>query len=623
MSTSYSNSNLSSPRYGYDFVVATTQISINAILLEFLSQITEPTVTACYVYDKNSSSTIPIDYNTLIQEAKGADPFGVPDGSDPNNDPGLINLENVQFVGAFRATVGLPSGVDPADLPDLVTLGADTSHVLFNLLCSDFTVVGFGGSMFDPVWLNQSQTSQALWTFASQVDISFSTVDQDAYRNLPPDVHNELKNLSGTAFSVQQLLFDLDNAGLWSTPSIPNIPSGSALYDLLESTFLGQYFTQMQSSGQPLLGVGVVQQTPPTASLDLTDLNLEVSPYVDQNGQPYSNPTDAQKQMATLNYLCAINNNSLPPAVQFSWNWVDISDESNFDGVVSVNRNDFAAYLAAPMATYAKQYCFQPTCNVDQKFIGVGDVLAFSCSLQNNNFPEVTPVWSGDNVMTISYTGTDSAWNQISYDIGTLLITATYTMQMSFSGTQVTITQEQVIYVKISNTPKSYDGNMVDTTITDTYDLYVDDDGNMGSSCTSNTTTNPTFPSISTIMNFFTGLGSISQTILGDIQNFQGGQLSDMPLAPFQNFVFPGGNTFTFKDVQFSNDQDLVTPITYQDPSGSVAIMPKPSKLKTSPRNIYIKSIYDDEQARARLEHRKKEIYVSSHPEGTRRAEVC
>ncbi|RHZ70285.1 hypothetical protein CDV55_101765 [Aspergillus turcosus] len=519
MSTSYSNSNLSSPRYGYDFVVATTQISINAILLdlEFLSQITEPTVTACYVYDKKSSSTIPIDYHTLIQEANGADPFSVPDGSDPKTDQDLINLQNVQFVGAFRATVGLPSGVDPADLPDLVTLGADTSQVLFNLLCSDFTVVG-------------------TMDFASQVDMRFSTVDQDAYNKLPPAVQNELKNLSGTAFSVQQLLFNLDNAGLSSTPSIANIPSGSPLWDLLESTFVSQYFTQMQSSGQPLLG----------------------------NGQPYSNPTDAQKQMATLNYLCAINNNNLPPAVQFNWNWVDISDQSNFDGVVSVNRNDFAAYLAGPMAAYASQYCIQPTCHVDFD----GTSIVFSCSLQNNS-PNVTAVLSGDNVMTMSYIGTDSDSKVIDYNTSaSLQITATYTMNMFFSGTRVTITQQQVIYVNIQgSTTRGADGNMVDTTITDTYDLYIDEGGNLGCSCTSQTVITPTFPPISPIRNFFTGLGDISQKILGEIQDFQGGQLSDMPLAPFQKFVFPGGNTFTFKNVQFSNNQDLVTAITYQDPT--------------------------------------------------------
>lgn len=45
----------------------------------------------------------------------------------------------------------------------------------------------------------------------------------------------------------------------------------------------------------------------------------------------------------------------------------------------------------------------------------------------------------------------------------------------------------------------------------------------------------------------------------------------DAPLEPIpvvfaQNFVFPGGNTFIFKDPGFSEYQDLVSHITFADP---------------------------------------------------------
>ena len=36
--------------------------------------------------------------------------------------------------------------------------------------------------------------------------------------------------------------------------------------------------------------------------------------------------------------------------------------------------------------------------------------------------------------------------------------------------------------------------------------------------------------------------------------------------ASGSQWVFPGGQTFVFKDAQFSDAQDLVTPITYGDP---------------------------------------------------------
>ncbi|KFX88254.1 hypothetical protein V490_07753 [Pseudogymnoascus sp. VKM F-3557] len=594
MSTSYSNSNLSSARYGYDFVVATTQISINAILLQFLSEIPEPTVTACYVYDRATATTVPIDYSTLIQEANGTDPFKVPDGSDPNTDQDLKNLEDVLFVGAFQATIGLPAGVNVADLPDLVTLGSN-SQVQFNLLCSDFTVVGFSGSIYDMSWLNQSQTPQTLWTFASNVDMRLSPY-QDSYSNLPPAVQAELKNLSGTAFSVQQLFFDLDNAGLWSTPTIPNIPPSSALYNLLDNTFIDKYFTQMQTSGQPLLGIGVVVQTPPTASLDLTNLNFEVSLYVDQNGEPYSNPTTEQQQMSTLNYLCATDNNSLPPPVPFTWNWVDLADQSNFDGVISINRNAFAAYLTAPILAFAMQYCIQP-----QSIVGIDydkwsgyEYPVFSCTLQNNQTPTVTPQSTGSNVMSVNYTSQPSDAKEI-YPMGKgeLIMSSTYSMTMEFVGSQVIITQEQTFYVSITDTPASKDGNMIDTTITDTYSLFIDETGKLGSSVNSTTSNNPTFPKISPVVNQFTGIGDIANDINNSILNFQGGQLTDFPLAPFQNFVFPGGNTFAFKSVQFSDNQDLVTPITYQDPSAPAAVVPK-LKVETPEKEIRICSIYAD-----------------------------
>jgi hypothetical protein len=38
-------------------------------------------------------------------------------------------------------------------------------------------------------------------------------------------------------------------------------------------------------------------------------------------------------------------------------------------------------------------------------------------------------------------------------------------------------------------------------------------------------------------------------------------------LTVVQDFVFPGGRTFAFKTVGFSNHQDLVAHITYADPS--------------------------------------------------------
>jgi len=85
---SASQSNLSAAQYGYDFVVATTQGSINSTMKWFLSDLTEPVVTVCYL-DGESGAEV-IAYDELLKLTNGYDPFEVPAGADPNSDPALL-----------------------------------------------------------------------------------------------------------------------------------------------------------------------------------------------------------------------------------------------------------------------------------------------------------------------------------------------------------------------------------------------------------------------------------------------------------------------------------------------------------------------------------------------------
>ena len=73
MPVSSNVSNISDPKYGYDFVVATTQASINATMVNFLSTRKEPTIVVCYVAD-SQGKRVEIDYDLLKKNAKGTDP---------------------------------------------------------------------------------------------------------------------------------------------------------------------------------------------------------------------------------------------------------------------------------------------------------------------------------------------------------------------------------------------------------------------------------------------------------------------------------------------------------------------------------------------------------------------
>ena len=338
-------SHLSDPRYGYDYVVATTQRSINATMKQFLSSITEPEVTVCYVADGLGRPS-PVDYDELKKRAT-VDPFTIPDGTDPATNPDLQKLLKVRFMMAFRARIGIPKGSDPKSIHDIVVLGKDISSVTFNLICEEFDVVELSpGGYAAPGWFHQSQEPDKPVIFQSEVNLSQQIVDTSNYRSLPTDVKKAVDNLSGTAFSVQQLLFDLSRADLTGgVPKILDLTPGTPLYMVLQQYFVGAYFTQMQKEGQPLLGCSIVKQVADPATLELASFNMQIDVYVDPDRNQHGTPSPEEAEASTLNYLCTIQGKQQRVSNPFDWNWIDKTEVSQYDGVLSFNRQTFATWF--------------------------------------------------------------------------------------------------------------------------------------------------------------------------------------------------------------------------------------------------------------------------------------
>jgi len=398
---SYLQSNLSSLRYGYDFVVATTQSSINAAIKELLSKGGEPEVVVCYVADQNGNSTA-IDYATLLKNAKGSDPFKVPANADPETNQDLKNLFAARFMVGFKARIGLPPGYAPADVPDFVSLGADTSAVTYNLMCSEFLVTQYspGTGWNGPQWLSVSQPPGKAWIFTSKVDLRLEPTA--AFESLPKDVQNQIKNLRANSFSVQQLLFDLDNAGLKSIPTISGVDSGSNLASVLTKDFVGKYFEAVKAKGSPMLGVVIKQVAPDPSTLALTDFNFKTLPLLAPNSnQPYPKPTQAQQDAGMLAYLCAADHDRLPPPVAFDWNWLDIAEDASADGVIAINRNTFANYFKGQvgLTQYVARNCYAPWVRVWYDWEKVKTY--WDSNLTDNQPPTITLNTTGPAVLNL------------------------------------------------------------------------------------------------------------------------------------------------------------------------------------------------------------------------------
>lgn len=564
---SASQSQLSAARYGYDFVVATTQASINATMKQFLSALTEPVVTLCYCAD-NAGNPVPLPYDELVKKANGSDPFAVPANADPTTNSDLKNLVGARFMMGFRAQIGLPPGLAPTAIPDIVKLGADTSAVTFNLLCSQFTVVELepGSGYAPPSWLNVSQDPGSPWIFQSKVDLRLSTTDQSAYASLPKDVQDRIRNLGGEAFSVQQLLFDLDNAALETVPTISGIKPGTKLYTVLSQEFLGAYFTQLKADGQPLLGAAITQSTAPVSTITMTDLNLEVCPLVGTNGQPIVNPTDDQQNLATLDYLCAANGDALPPAARFAWNWIDPTEASDADGVLALNRAAFATYLKYQLQDYVASNCYRAGVRVWLSGF-LDTTVNYSWSLTPHQAPTVTMPPTGPVILTFHYASEADDEAGLDGDMGQMKLAPSFDLSVSVAGTTMTVVQHLVIYLRVQSLQTAGAGNVVDITLTDTYTLAVSQDGQLVATESTARNDQSKSPQTNDFLNFFTDLNDIINSIESWLRNFVATDLQDLPLSVIQDYVFPGGRTFAFKSVGFSDFADLTSHITYTDPS--------------------------------------------------------
>ena len=148
--------------------------------------------------------------------------------------------------------------------------------------------------------------------------------------------------------------------------------------------------------------------------------------------------------------------------------------------------------------------------------------------------------------------------------MGKMQLSSTFDLSVSFSGNTITIVQHLVVYLWVRSLQTSAGGNVVDRTLTDTYTLAVDSNGQLtATEQSAPLVDNSQNPSTNDFLNFFTDLNDIISDVENWVRGFTSTSLEDMPLSVVQDYVFPGGKTFAYKSVGFSDFGDLASHITY------------------------------------------------------------
>jgi hypothetical protein len=554
---------LSAPKFGYDIAVGVTQASVNATMKQYLDGLPIQEAVICFVADEDGNPK-QIEYDQLKKNANGADPFSIPDKENPKANKDIKKLMDARFITGFKARIGLPPGVAPDKIPDVVTLDSDTSFVTFTLMCAEFMAVQLVLDGYGPAkWVNVSQDPQSPVRFTSKVDLRQIQADSD---KLPPAVKKQREEFikAGYGFTIQQLFMDLDTAFGSTTPDIAGIDPGSWLYTCLDRYFVRMYLKTLKANPVPVLGytfkydsnVEVLAST-----LPITNTTMAVSPYVDAAGDRIPAPTPIQRELSTLNYQCTVNNKKTIQPISFNWNWAEINEISDFDGVMAINRNTFANYLHDQLVNHVKTNCYDAMVRVWLEGVGC----YYSWGLKGNRDPKVTFTQTGPNVLNFSYSseGYDTAGSVIT--VGKMCMRPNFDVTVTFLNNAITIKQRLVIWLEIGCLGQSANGNVIDRTITDTYELTIENNRLIAKQKTT-TEDRPTMGSVGVFFNFFTGVDSLTNNVAGWLQNVTQTKLTSLPLSVVQDFIFPGGNAFAFKKVMFSDNQDLISHITYLAP---------------------------------------------------------
>ncbi|KAF5571848.1 hypothetical protein FPANT_13478 [Fusarium pseudoanthophilum] len=598
-------SNLSNPKYGYDFVISTTQASINSDLCMYLYNNILPCNYFCFLSNpSNPNALVPVTLDDLVAKTGGVDPFKVPRDT-PHTDPRVQALTKVGFAAGVKIRMGLPPGVEPKNLPPILELGDVANFATFNILCSDFHIVE--NELGNPAspngkWNVWRQPSGRPWTLKTWVSLIHASLDNQLngsphFAKNPAKKQRLLKrlqNISSTSFSLQQLLLDMDNATVQNVPVIEGMKPGSRAH-LVVSGQLGNIWAAFTKNCHcPPISVVAVPQTSSDASkLRLKSFDLQINRVKDRNGDAVKNPTKEQLAATTLDYRCMASGIKLPQAKPFSWNWVEPTSINSESGVVAIQREVFTQYLLDAILPHVKKYCITTDTVVGHRSLKNGKLWAdWSLTTLNNQTPESLLPSVGDQICVINYTSADDAdtsstrGSVLGSDSCRLDVIPYYQCTVSRVGNTLKIGQELAVKVmfKCSGVPLGAirisfheECNAFWAISVDNYELSVGQTGclqiiHTGSSpdhsyneFRNNDPLLQTKELLEGIRSAFTAPAPIDFTTIN--------------AAALQNFIFPGGKVFTYKNVRAAPSGDLLCSLTYVDPDEAIT---SPTMLRIS-----------------------------------------
>ncbi|QUM89309.1 hypothetical protein HWV03_11090 [Moritella sp. 36] len=582
--------------YKFDVMVATTQKSINANLKRYMRTIKAEPKYICFVFSLEEGHPVIKPLDDIIAES-GINPFELPEGIE-FGDSRVQALLGVKFVGGLQMIPGLPD-MEAGDIPDIIEIFVDNSAtVSCNLLFSEFKVVEIvtGAYIEDSFNINYQEKNQA-WRLLTTVNLETMNLDpalNTIYFNNRPAQKNaileKINQLEAGTFSLEQLYLDLTNAKYQKIEGIEGVSEMMEIY--IEKYAQPHYDKILKDNGEPVISLSAADNRH-NSSLKLTGVQRTGLKYVDESTHlPVVHPTPAQKALSTFNYMCVTGDHQLPAPATLDWNWINEEEAVQDNGVIAVSRDTITTFYKGLILPLASSSMIAPSVDVKCGFFAIGDV-TFKWKLASNQKPtEILTPKTGEDLLIVKYRGKDSDEMKVhismfpyTVNYGQLTINSDYECRLSVNGNTVTVTQNITMYVSVQHMDAVGKGKVINKTITEKHELYVDHSGQIKVKHKSTTKNEPDDINFDEAWYTFGNVSDLVHDIEREAEKLVDTHLKQIPTKTFESFVFPGADVFTYKDVKFSNHQDLVSKINYQTTS---AVQDFESEGMTSEENSQV-----------------------------------
>ncbi|HEX8562718.1 MAG TPA: hypothetical protein VF676_07040 [Flavobacterium sp.] len=562
-------SNLEDERYGYDFVMATTQESMLANAKKYLDKTKFATVKRFYTY---GSSGRPVEWDeaTFMRMSGNTDPFAVPAWNGQGAvSAGLQNLINIRFAFAFEAAAGLPKRS-----LEIFRMNAADRTFSYKMGFEKFNISELARDASKYIRLSQNNSNP--WIFDTVVNLL-----QNSPSYVPTNVRNTYNGLIQTygeySFVINQISFNFDAAILKTMPAIP-ISKDDALLEL-SKIFKELYAKSTKDSAASSLNYSILKNRARqinTNALQLTEMQHGIGPYK----PAFRSAAPADSRLDTLNYYYATDNKRIPAIVPFDWNWVEPDEVAEFNGVISVSRSNFLNYLNRVLSEQLPAIDIVPNVwmSYDRDLVVKW---THEMGHKTGQAFKILPRYSrtsDDKPAAMFYKLENRSSNSTYWDMGISNAEGHYNyfadIEVTVKDRIITVTthcRARMEYKKWAWETGTAAGNVADFTSVYEYEMSVNNVGKLLVTRKQVSLTNRSEDlsinnlsktQIEHVVEPMRKIKAVVTTVVENAMNSFTSQLEE-GINNMQNWAFPGGEAFTFKDVIFSRYEDLIVHINY------------------------------------------------------------